>query len=171
MFPTAVPVVLPSIGTCLRQRRGYAPTRKSTTRGSACGVGGYGGYLTAMGLARNSDLFAAGVDFHGVHDWNKWQAWVTDTVDDDDPLARASSPVASLDTWRSPVLLVHGDDDHNVPFSETRWLVRELASRGVEHEVLVFPDEVHSFLLHENWVKAFEATADFFQRHLGERDS
>src|SRR5499427_9657490 len=32
--------------------------------------GSYGGYLTALGLARNSDLFAAGVDFHGVHDWS-----------------------------------------------------------------------------------------------------
>ncbi len=32
--------------------------------------GSYGGYLTAMGLARNSDLFAAGVDSHGVHDWS-----------------------------------------------------------------------------------------------------
>ncbi len=31
--------------------------------------GSYGGFLTAMGLARNSDLFKAGVDFHGVHDW------------------------------------------------------------------------------------------------------
>ena len=32
--------------------------------------GSYGGYLTALGLARASDLFACGVDFHGVHDWN-----------------------------------------------------------------------------------------------------
>jgi acetyl esterase/lipase len=32
--------------------------------------GSYGGYLTAMGLARASDMFAAGVDVHGVHDWN-----------------------------------------------------------------------------------------------------
>ena len=32
--------------------------------------GSYGGYLTALGLARASDLFAAGVDFHGVHDWS-----------------------------------------------------------------------------------------------------
>src|SRR5437879_8625136 len=31
--------------------------------------GSYGGLLTALGLARNSDLFKAGVDFHGVHDW------------------------------------------------------------------------------------------------------
>ena len=32
--------------------------------------GSYGGYLTAMGLARASDMFAAGVDIHGVMDWN-----------------------------------------------------------------------------------------------------
>jgi len=31
--------------------------------------GRYGGFLVALGLARNSDLFAAGVDLHGVHDW------------------------------------------------------------------------------------------------------
>ena len=32
--------------------------------------GSYGGFLTAHALARASDLFAAGVDIHGVHDWN-----------------------------------------------------------------------------------------------------
>ena len=39
--------------------------------------GSYGGYLTALGLARNSDLFAAGVDLHGVHDWSAraFRAW------------------------------------------------------------------------------------------------
>src|SRR5438128_10289727 len=31
--------------------------------------GSYGGFLTAMALARNSEIFKAGVDFHGVHDW------------------------------------------------------------------------------------------------------
>src|SRR5437016_4887877 len=32
--------------------------------------GSYGGLLTALGLARNSDIFAAGADMHGVHDWS-----------------------------------------------------------------------------------------------------
>ncbi len=32
--------------------------------------GSYGGYLTAMGLARNPEIFKAGVDLHGVHDWS-----------------------------------------------------------------------------------------------------
>ena len=32
--------------------------------------GSYGGYLTGLALARNSDIFKAGVDMHGVHDWS-----------------------------------------------------------------------------------------------------
>ena len=75
--------------------------------------------------------------------------------------------MASLDGWRSPVLLIHGDDDRNVPFSETVTLAEELRKRGVEFEQLIFPDEIHGFLLHRRWVQALEASADFLQRKLG----
>lgn len=81
-------------------------------------------------------------------------------------LAWQSSPMPYLDTWRSPVLVIHGDDDRNVPFSETVDLVEGLRKRKVEVEQLIFPDEVHGFLLHSNWVKAYEATADFLNRKL-----
>jgi dipeptidyl aminopeptidase/acylaminoacyl peptidase len=136
--------------------------------------GSYGGYLTAMGLARASDLFAAGVDIHGVHDWNVAMANFAPDYDpalypDTRRLAFDSSPMASLDSWRSPVLVVHGDDDRNVPFSETVDLVQALRKRGVEVEQLVFPDEVHGFLLHRNWLAAFEAGAEFLERRLGRR--
>lgn len=130
--------------------------------------GSYGGLMTALGLARNSDLFAAGVDLHGVHDWNQWQAWSERGENDHERTAWKSSPVADLESWRSPVLLIHGDDDRNVPFSETVWLAQELEKRGVEHELLLFPDEIHGFLLHQNWVKAFEAAADFLDRKLNQ---
>jgi dipeptidyl aminopeptidase/acylaminoacyl peptidase len=129
--------------------------------------GSYGGLMTALGLARNSDLFAAGVDLHGVHDWNQWQAWVTGQENDEGRPEWKSSPVADLESWTSPVLLIHGDDDRNVPFSETKWLAERLDEMGVDHEVLVFPDDVHGFLLHRNWVCAYEAMADFFDRKLG----
>lgn len=133
--------------------------------------GSYGGYLTALGLARNSDLFAAGVDLHGVHDWS-WRAtdfspgggWgLTPNLFDK---AYLSSPVADLSFWSSPVLFIHGDDDRNVMFSQTTDLVQRLRKRDVHTEVLIFPDEVHSFLRHESWLRAFRATADFFNRFL-----
>jgi dipeptidyl aminopeptidase/acylaminoacyl peptidase len=133
--------------------------------------GSYGGYLTAMGLARASDLFAAGVDFHGVHDWNQGiRTFVPEYNVLDDPdfsrRAFASSPMASVDTWKSPVLLIHGDDDRNVSFIESINLITALRKRGVEVEQLVFPDEVHDFLRHQNWVRSYKAAADFFNRRL-----
>ncbi len=133
--------------------------------------GSYGGYLTAMGLARASDLFAAGVDFHGVHDWNQGiRTFVPDYNVLEDPefsrRALASSPMASIDTWKSPVLLIHGDDDRNVSFIESINLITALRKRRVEVEQLVFPDEVHDFLRHQNWVRSYKATADFFNRRL-----
>jgi dipeptidyl aminopeptidase/acylaminoacyl peptidase len=133
--------------------------------------GSYGGYLTAMGLSRASDLFAAGVDFHGVHDWNQGiRTFIPDySVHDDPEFARrafTSSPLSTVDGWKSPVLLIHGDDDRNVSFIESINLIIELRKRKVDVEQLVLPDEVHDFLRHQNWVRGYKATADFFNRRL-----
>jgi dipeptidyl aminopeptidase/acylaminoacyl peptidase len=134
--------------------------------------GSYGGFLTAMGLARASDLFAAGVDLHGVHDWNiEIQNWVP-TYDpakqgDAAKLAYQSSPIAYVKDWRSPVLLIHGDDDRNVQFSQTVQLAAALRTQGVNVEQLIFPDDIHDFLTHAHWVAAYEAAAEFFARTLG----
>lgn len=133
--------------------------------------GSYGGYLTAMGLSRASDLFAAGVDFHGVHDWNQGiRTFIPEYNVLDDPdfsrRAFASSPMATVDGWKSPVLLIHGDDDRNVSYIESINLITALRKRNVDVEQLVFPDEVHDFLRHQNWVRGYKAAADFFNRRL-----
>jgi dipeptidyl aminopeptidase/acylaminoacyl peptidase len=142
--------------------------------------GSYGGFLTAMGLAKNSDLFKAGVDFHGVHDWSVFLterpyfgSVATKPPDEDAAvkLAWESSPDAYVSTWKSPVLLIHGDDDRNVPFSQTVDLVQRLRAQHVPFEQLIIPDEIHGFLMWKSWVRAYGATADFFDRTLkqGER--
>jgi dipeptidyl aminopeptidase/acylaminoacyl peptidase len=152
-------------GLFLRGRADVDPGRIGLWGGS------YGGYLTALGLARASDLFAAGVDVHGVYDWNAVLPHFRPAYDPGRQAEFArrafeSSPAASVPTWRSPVLVIHGDDDRNVPFSETVHLVEDLRKRGVVVEQLVFPDEVHAFLTHDRWLQAQRATADFFERHL-----
>jgi dipeptidyl aminopeptidase/acylaminoacyl peptidase len=152
-------------GIYMRNRPDVDPQRLGLWGGS------YGGYLTAMGLSRASDLFAAGVDMHGVHDWN---IVIRNFVPAYDPaanpnagrLAFESSPMSSIKTWRSPVLLIHGDDDRNVPFSETVHLVEALRTQGVDFEQLIFPDEIHDFLNFSDWLRAYHASSDFFDRHL-----
>jgi dipeptidyl aminopeptidase/acylaminoacyl peptidase len=81
-------------------------------------------------------------------------------------MAFESSALASMQTWRSPVLLIHADDDRNVPFSQTVDLVRGLREHGVPFEQLIIPDEIHDLLLYRSWLTLFHATDDFFDRHL-----
>ncbi|HEY1501968.1 MAG TPA: prolyl oligopeptidase family serine peptidase [Acidobacteriaceae bacterium] len=141
--------------------------------GAKIGVwgGSYGGYLTALALSRASDMFAAGVDFHGVHDWNleleNWQPkYDPDSDQQAERIAWESSPLASVKTWRSPVLLIQGDDDRNVQFSQTVRLAAALRAQGTPFEEHVFPDEIHGFLLERSWITAYGLTADFFNRKL-----
>jgi len=129
--------------------------------------GSYGGLMTALGLSRFSDQLAAGVDYAGVHDWATLGAnLVPETGRNSAKVAFDSSPVATLDKWTSPVLLVHADDDRNVPFSQTVEVVEGLRRHHVEFEQIVLPDEIHDLLRNASWIRFFHATDDFFQRHL-----
>ena len=133
--------------------------------------GSYGGYLTAHGLARRSDLFAAGVDIHGVHNWNDEVPTFASNYDSlkyaaIGKIAYHSSPMNFINGWKSPVLFIHGDDDRNVPFSETVNIIEALRPRKVYFEQMILPDEVHFFLLHKSWVKAYEASFDFIERKM-----
>jgi dipeptidyl aminopeptidase/acylaminoacyl peptidase len=136
--------------------------------------GSYGGLLTALALARNSDIFAAGVDLHGVHDWSRLMdelagrkqetRYEKGDREEATRVAWESSPDASVDRWKSPVLLIQGDDDRNVPFQQTVDLARRLRMHDVPFEELVIPNEIHGFLRSATWLRADEATAEFFMR-------
>jgi dipeptidyl aminopeptidase/acylaminoacyl peptidase len=136
--------------------------------------GSYGGLLTAQALARNSDVFKAGVDVHGVHDWSRSMLETLGPVKSagdtgrDRALATAwtSSPLADVAGWKSPVLLIHGDDDRNVRINQTIALAAELRARGVTFEELVIPNEIHDFLRHDSWARVDAATADYLERQL-----
>ena len=78
----------------------------------------------------------------------------------------------SIATWPCPVLFIHGDDDRNVPFQQTTDLVEKLRAQKVAFEELIFPDEIHDLLRWSDWIRAYRATAEFFDRKLaasGER--
>ncbi|MGH7648440.1 MAG: S9 family peptidase [Gemmatimonadaceae bacterium] len=137
--------------------------------------GSYGGFLTAMALAKNSDLFAAGVDMHGVHDWmtdeqeffeRRSAQYEKSDLDSAAKVAWQSSPVAYMSSWKSPVLLVQGDDDRNVHFHQTVDLARRLDAKGVKYEELVLPDEIHGFLRYASWMLADSATAAYLDKSL-----
>lgn len=118
----------------------------------------YGGVLTSQALARNSDIFKVGVDLAGVHLWGNSL--------DPDNVSYQSSTISAIDTWKSPVLLVHGDDDRNVQFSQTTGLVQLLRAHNVYYELIVFTDDTHEPLLHKRYLYAFNRLEEFIGRFL-----
>ncbi len=156
-------------GEWLARQQGVDPAKIGIYGGS------YGGYLVALALGRDSKLFAAGVDIHGVHD--RTVGRISDLLLPDKferapdaekaaQLAWESSPTSSVDTWTSPVLIIHGDDDRNVRFSQSTDLVQRLEAKGVELETLVIVDDTHHWMRHQNSIQVGKATVNFFQRKL-----
>ena len=142
--------------------------------------GSYGGFLTALALGRDSQLFAAGVDIHGVHDWTSDAgarfgagSWRFERTDSDierlAKIAWESSPVSAVGTWKSPVLLIHADDDRNVRFSQTVDLRQRLAAQGVAFEEITIPDDTHHFMRNANQARVNAAIAEYLERKLKPR--
>jgi dipeptidyl aminopeptidase/acylaminoacyl peptidase len=147
---------------------------RSDVDASRVGVYGesFGGNVASMVLARHSEVFAAGVSIHGyvdyvqrAEDYMPGGGWGIVTAEDG-KLAAASSPATYADTWRSPTLFIHGDDDRNVEFSHTVSIVTRLRRLGAPVEVMSLPDEGHGFLRHASREKAFQRAADFLDDHL-----
>jgi len=135
--------------------------------------GSYGGFLTALALGKDSKLFAAGVDFHGVHDWLGQSSLATafkdkyeKAPDYDLALKTAwlSSPDAYVGTWKSPVLIIQGDDDRNVRVSHSIDLVNRLDKKGIPYESIMIVDDTHEWMKFSNAVTVYGAAADFFVR-------
>jgi dipeptidyl aminopeptidase/acylaminoacyl peptidase len=137
----------------------------------------YGGLLASLALARNSDLFKTGVDIYGISDWSafiardylpapgqRFELHSREQVLKD---AWASSPLADIANWKSPVLVIHGDDDRNVAFQQSVDLTVNLQSRQIPHEQLVLPNETHSFMLYRSRLLVDKRVAQWLERQLG----
>lgn len=148
--------------TYLKSRADVDPARIGIWGGS------WGGYLTALALARNSDIFAAGADFHGVHDMVDPDTYGLSPAENRKAhdIEWQSSPAADITRWRSPVLLVHGDDDYNVEFEQSVLLARLLSEQGVPYEDHAFPNERHTFVRMQDWLTAYLWMDAFFTRTL-----
>lgn len=135
--------------------------------------GSYGGYLTALALGKNSDVFAAGADISGFHDWTyRWASGGSpaEAYGVDQALnaqAWASSPLAYLADWTSPTLIVAGDRDRIIPIEESLDLARRLRAKGTPLVSSIVPDEEHIFVTHAATVRKLDLMSDFFDCALG----
>jgi dipeptidyl aminopeptidase/acylaminoacyl peptidase len=152
--------------------RGIAdPKRVGITGGS------YGGYMTMAGITEFPDAFAGAVCVCGIINFltffkhtQPWMAAIS-TTEYGDPetqrdLLEALSPINKIDRAKTPLLVLHGANDTNVPLVEAEQMVDELRSRGVEVESVIFPDEGHGFTKTANRTRAATLTVRWFATHL-----
>jgi dipeptidyl aminopeptidase/acylaminoacyl peptidase len=137
----------------------------------------YGGYLTLAALTTFPDLFAVGIDVCGMSNFSTFyqhtEPWIAaaavakygDPVADEALLADLS-PITRIDRLRTPLMIVHGANDTNVPLIESEQVVAALTTRGVPHRYLLFPGEGHELLHRSARADYLRETVDWLTTHL-----
>jgi dipeptidyl aminopeptidase/acylaminoacyl peptidase len=128
----------------------------------------YGGLMTALGLARASKDIAVGVDYAGVYNWDTMLASVGVPVEPGEATRRGfdSSPIATIDQWHSPVLVIQADDDRNVPLQQSLELIEDLRLHRIDHDEIIIPNEIHDLAHYSAWIALFKATDAYLNKHL-----
>ncbi|MBN8480358.1 MAG: S9 family peptidase [Xanthomonadales bacterium] len=139
--------------------------------------GSYGGYATMVGVTEFPDTFAAAVNLFGMVNFETffarsepWMAAIS-TSEYGDPktqakLLRELSPIHKLDRVRTPLMVLHGANDTNVPVVEAEQIVDTLKARGIDVEYILFPDEGHGWRKEPNRVRSILGITHFFREHL-----
>ncbi len=123
----------------------------------------YGGYLTAMGLTRNPELFKIGADLRCINDWtfdlqDAANGWSITKI--------GTSTTSDLSKWTAPVLFVYGNDSSSVEFQQTKELAQKLREKNKPVELLTLPNDIHFTMRYEDWSKAFYTVKEFFDKKL-----
>ncbi|MEU4421343.1 S9 family peptidase [Actinoplanes sp. NPDC024001] len=137
----------------------------------------YGGYLTLAALTTFPDLFDVGIDVCGMSNFSTFyqhtEPWIAaaavskygDPVRDAE-LLHDLSPMTRIDRLRTPLMVVHGENDSNVPVIEAEQVVAALAERGVPHRYLLFPNEGHELLHRSSRAQYLQATIEWLETYL-----
>lgn len=143
--------------------------------------GSYGGYMVMAGVTQYPQMFAAGANLFGVVNFETffaqsepWMAAIS-TVEYGNPATEADmlrrlSPIHNIARVQTPLIVLHGANDTNVPVVEAEQVVEGLRARNVPVEYILFPDEGHGWRKTNNRIRSDVAVVDFFDRHLVRRD-
>jgi len=134
----------------------------------------YGGYLTLQSIIRNPEMFKGAIDVAGVDDWNDWSKdpdgwWIQGRMgnpEDHEELYYKSAPINFVDKIQTPLLILHGTADFNVPFYESVRLIDALIKKGKNIELMIYPGEDHYFIWNRTWKDVFQRVENFFEKHL-----
>ncbi len=144
---------------------------------SVCILGAsYGGYAALMGVVKTPDFYKCAVSFAGVSNvfelvkdnrdnFSSYNV-VDEQIGNDNKHLKEISPVNYADKITVPVLLVHGDDDRQVPVKHSTQMRDALLKAGKNVTYLELPNEDHYLTNNENRIATFKAIDSFLDKHL-----
>ncbi|HWN60032.1 MAG TPA: prolyl oligopeptidase family serine peptidase [Streptosporangiaceae bacterium] len=144
------------------------------------GIGGWshGGFTAAWAVGQ-THRFKAALMGAGISDWGMqvgvgelgtWEAGLGGSCGWESPGPHRHhqlSPISYASKVRTPVLIVHGQDDTNVPVGQAVYFHRALSRYGVEHELVIYPREGHTFTERQHQIDLLRRTRAWFARWLG----
>ncbi len=144
--------------------------------GNACALGGsYGGYMTNWIAGNWPDRFKCLVTHAGIFDlramayeteelwfdqWDNGGPWTTRTEPE------KWNPVNHVGKWKTPTLVIHGEKDYRIPYSQSLAAFTALQQQGVESKLLIFPDENHWILKPKNSIQWHQTVFEWVGKHL-----
>ena len=147
--------------------------------------GSYGGYATLMGLVKEPQMYAAGVDYVGVSNmftfmktippyWEPMLEMMYEMVGDvekDSAMLREVSPVFHVDKIKAPLFIAQGKNDPRVNVDESDQMVKAMKDKGIKVEYLVKNNEGHGFRNEENKFDFYRAMEKFLKKQLSKKDT
>ncbi len=138
--------------------------------------GSYGGYVVLGMITEYPDLFSAAVDEVGIANF---KTFLLNTApyrralreSEYGPLSDSAfldqiSPINKVDLIKTPLLVVHGENDPRVPVGEARQIIAGIQHNGGQVDSLIFPDEGHGASKRVNVVAEYEKQVKFFNQYL-----
>jgi dipeptidyl aminopeptidase/acylaminoacyl peptidase len=143
------------------------------------GIAGWshGGFMAAWAITQTS-RFRAAVMGAGITDWalqigvgelGRTDAGLSGSFGWEGPGPHRHdqlSPISYAAKVTTPVLILHGEDDSNIPVGHATYFHRALTQFGTEHELVIYPDENHSFTKRAHQIDVLERSRSWFTRWL-----
>ena len=140
----------------------------------------YGGYATLMGLVKEPQMYAAGIDYVGVSNmftfmktippyWEPMLEMMYEMIGDvekDSVMLKEVSPVFHVDKIKAPLFIAQGKNDPRVNVDESDQMVKAMKEKGIKVEYLVKDNEGHGFRNQENKFDFYRAMEKFLNTHL-----
>ena len=140
--------------------------------------GSYGGYMTTW-IAGHTDRFKAGCTERACNNLlsleygsdvaTAFRTYIGKTHLEDPDTYRTQSPITYVENIRTPLLILHSEDDLRCPIAQAEELFVALRMLGREVEFYRFPGESHELTRSgapRHRIQRFEIILDFFARHL-----